>query len=314
MTRQLRIEYPGACYHVYSRGNQKQAIFLADEDRYYFIKCLRDAFERFGCVYLGYCLMANHYHLFLRTLSGHLSQIMHMVNRAYAAYFNKKYEGVGHIFQGRYKSILVDADVYAQELSAYIHLNPVEAGITDLPEKYPWSNYREYVGLRDPESWMDVSFVLGLFGSEASQSRRRYAEYVISKIGRGTPEAVSEAYKSGIMAGARFIDRLKSIIPPDAPGRPDRNLPQLRRIRNRPSLDAVRALTESILGPGNRLARNAALYISHKNTDYSLRELGEFFRLGMSTITESCRKVKKQLPSNETLAQAVRDVEKRLFG
>ena len=125
MPRQLRIEYPGAFYHVYSRGNQKQPIFFSDDDRYYYLNILRQAHERLGCISHLYCLMDSHYHLTLETPDANLSQIMHFINSAYSVYLNKKHERCGHLFQGRFKAILVQADAYARTLATYIHGNPV---------------------------------------------------------------------------------------------------------------------------------------------------------------------------------------------
>lgn len=314
MGRYPRIEYPGAFYHVYSRGNQKQSIFLSDEDRHFFIKCLRDAFEKFGCVFLGYCLMPNHYHMFLKTPSGHLSKIMHMINRAYATYFNTKYGGTGHIFQGRYKSILVEADIYAQELSSYIHLNPVKAGITGLPEQFPWSNYREYIGLRIPEPWMDTGFVLDLFASDRAQARRRYADYVISRMQRDDSEALKDARKTGVMATPGFLDCLRRSLPRRDFAESSQRSPLVTRIRNRPELSSIMEAAGLCLGADNTLTRNAAIFVSHKNTDYTLRELADFFHVGISGITDICRRMRERLHSNATLSGCIQEIERRLFG
>jgi putative transposase len=143
MARPLRIEFPGAFYHVTSRGNERKAVFKSLRDREKFLSYLESATERYGAAIHVYCLMDNHYHLLLETPSGHLSKIMQHINGAYTTYFNTKRERPGHLFQGRYKAILVDADEYAKELSRYIHLNPVRAAIVKfdyvshsaLPEK-----------------------------------------------------------------------------------------------------------------------------------------------------------------------------------
>lgn len=120
MARQLRIEYPGAFYHVTSRGNEQKEIFRSKKDREQFLHYLETAKERYGAVIHSYCLMNNHYHLLLETPTGNLSQVMRHINGAYTTYFNVKRKRFGHLFQGRYKAILVDADEYAKELSRYI--------------------------------------------------------------------------------------------------------------------------------------------------------------------------------------------------
>ena len=138
MARPLRITYPGAFYHITSRGNERKNIFKSQRDREQFLIYLESATERYGAKIHVYCLMSNHYHLLLETPLANLSQIMRHINGAYTTYFNIKRERAGHLFQGRYKAILVEMDEYAQELSRYIHLNPVRAGIAEMPEQYPW--------------------------------------------------------------------------------------------------------------------------------------------------------------------------------
>ena len=133
MARPLRILYPGAFYHITSRGNEQKALFKSNKDREKFIEYLESATERYDAVIHAYCLMDNHYHILLETPSGNLSKIMAHINGAYTNYFNAKRERSGHLFQGRYKAILVEADEYAKELSRYIHLNPVRANIVEHP-------------------------------------------------------------------------------------------------------------------------------------------------------------------------------------
>ena len=124
MARPLRIEYPGAFYHALSRGNEQKDIFKSMSDREKFLTYLASATERYNAVFHAYCLMSNHYHLMVETPLGNLSQIMKHINCSYTTYFNIKHNRAGHLLQGRYKAILVEADAYAAELSRYIHLNP----------------------------------------------------------------------------------------------------------------------------------------------------------------------------------------------
>ena len=153
MARPLRIEYPGAYYHITSRGNERKAIFKNNTDRISFLSYLKSAFLRYGATIHVYCLMNNHYHLLLETPKGNLSKIMHHINGAYTTYYNVKHRRAGQLTQGRYKAILVHADTYAGELSRYIHLNPVRAGMVDMPEKYTWSSYQYYMCYEYVVSW-----------------------------------------------------------------------------------------------------------------------------------------------------------------
>ena len=145
MARPLRIEYEDAFYHITTRGNEQKNIFRDTSDREKFLGYLESATERYCAVIHSYCLMDNHYHLFIQTPAGNLSQIMQHINGAYTTYYNIKRKRSGHLFQGRYNALLVDADTYARELSRYIHLNPVRAGVVEKPGHYKWSSYLSYL-------------------------------------------------------------------------------------------------------------------------------------------------------------------------
>jgi len=313
MARQLRIEYPGALYHVKSRGNQKQPIFLSDDDRRLFLACLGDAHDKFAATIHVYCLMTNHYHLMVETPRADLSRIMHLINTRYSIYLNAKHGRCGHPFQGRFKAIVVEAELYAQVLARYIHLNPVRAGIVGRPQEYEWSNFREYVKLRREPPWMRTSLVLSLFGNRPERARELYAEFVLSAIGQELKDPLSGAALSGILGSETFIDRIKKEIIPERLRAPDPEVPELRKLKTRPELAGIRAEVDAYLGIRNKHAKRAAIFIAHKNTDYKLKEIGEFFDIGPSGISSACRKMRAHLVSNESLAQAIAEIERRLF-
>ena len=171
MARPLRIEYPGAFYHVTSRGNERKDIFKSNTDREMFLSYLASAQEKYEAVVHAYCLMSNHYHLMIETPLGNLSLIMKYINSAYTNFFNIKRKRTGHLLQGRYKAILVEADAYAAELSRYIHLNPIRAGMVRSPEEYRWSSYSYYTERCAP-SWLKTEFILGYFDTAPAQSRK----------------------------------------------------------------------------------------------------------------------------------------------
>src|SRR5207247_381934 len=147
MARPLRLSYPGALYHVTARGNARQAIYTDDADRQMFLLVLEDVETRYHWLCHAYCLMDNHYHLLLETPQGNLSAGMRQVNGVYTQRFNRRHGRVGHIFQGRFKAILVERESYLLELCRYLVLNPVRAGIVRQPERYRWSSYRATAGL-----------------------------------------------------------------------------------------------------------------------------------------------------------------------
>lgn len=313
MARLLRIEFPGAFYHVTSRGNRKQTIFISDDDRFFFFNCLREAHERFGVIIHVYCLMQNHYHLFLETPSGNLSRIMHFINLKYSNYFNLKHQHCGHTFQSRFHAILVQATEYAKEVAAYIHLNPVRAGIVDRPEEYDWSNYREYLGIANPLPWTENAFVLRLFGASLPEARKEYEKHVMARLAQKQPNPLAPANKTGILGSPEFIDHIRKSFPArtDRPDEPDPI--RLNRIMTRPELRQILLETEAVLGPTNRQIRKIAVYISHMATDHPLKSIGGFFGIGESAVADICRRMKKELTCNDTLARSIKEITLRLL-
>ena len=151
MARPLRIEYPGAYYHVTARGNERKRIYFNKTDYVKFRGYIENAQEKYGCLLHVYVFMTNHYHMILETPQANISKVMHFINGSYTNYINKKRDRSGHLFQGRFKAILIDRDNYLLELSRYIHLNPVRANIVEKPEEYINSSYRSYVENRQDD-------------------------------------------------------------------------------------------------------------------------------------------------------------------
>ena len=162
MARPHRIEFAQAVYHVTARGDRQEAIFLDDQDRLLFLDLLAQALERFDACALAYCLMDNHYHLVLCTRQPNLSALMRHVNGVFTQRVNRRHGKVGHVFQGRYKAILVDRDAYLLEVCRYVDLNPVRAGMVASPQDWPWSSYRALTGARQTPPWLDAATVHGM--------------------------------------------------------------------------------------------------------------------------------------------------------
>lgn len=184
MSRPIRIEYAGALYHITSRGNERKAIFREESDFDIYLEVLSQVCERFNWVIHAYCLMTNHYHLLVETPDANLSKGMRQLNGVYTQKFNRKHRRVGHLYQGRYKSILVDKDSYLLELSRYIVLNPVRAkGMVDLPVEWPWSSYQDIIGLRTAPDWLANDALLRLFSTQKKKAIEQYKQFVHRGIG-----------------------------------------------------------------------------------------------------------------------------------
>jgi putative transposase len=184
MARKARIHVPGAIYHVILRGNARQDIFCDDKDRYRFYSILNNSHERFQHRIHAFCLMTNHVHLEIQVSDVSLSRIMLNIALRYTQWFNWRHNKTGHVFQGRYKAVMVDADEYLLELAAYIHLNPVRAGITSRPEKHPWSSHRAYLG-KETLSWLETDFILSQFSSNMRKARSSFVAFVTSRVTDG---------------------------------------------------------------------------------------------------------------------------------
>jgi len=183
MARPLRIEYPGAVYHVTSRGNERKAIFRTNADREAFLAFLGKTVNRFGWSLIAWVLMTNHFHLVIQTPEPNLSRGMHWLNGSYAGWFNHGHKRWGHLFGGRFKAFIIEKDAYFAEVLRYVVLNPVRAKMVEGPEKYRWSSYRATAGLEAPPEWLDTSAALSPFGGVSEAGSANYRTFVAEKMG-----------------------------------------------------------------------------------------------------------------------------------
>ncbi|MBI2982138.1 MAG: transposase [Deltaproteobacteria bacterium] len=183
MSRPLRIEYEGATYHLTSRGDGREDIFLSDADQRLFLDLLAETVQRCQWLCHAYCLMSNHYHLLIETPRANLSQGMRHLNGVYTQRFNRRYRRVGHVFQGRYKAIVVQRDVHLLELCRYVVLNPVRARMVKKAENWEWSSYRATVGQETKPAWLTTDWILAQFGRRRSICVKAYGRFVQDGIG-----------------------------------------------------------------------------------------------------------------------------------
>ena len=206
MARKPRLHYPGAVYHAMLRGNGGQRIFADDEDRYRFYLFLQEATARFGHRIHAFCLMDNHVHLAIQVGEKPLSRIMQNLGFRYTQWMNSRQKKVGHLFQGRYKAILVDADSYLVELVRYIHLNPVRAKIVKAPDNYLWSGHRAYMGY-EILPWLSTDWVLSQFSQRVKTARAKYNEFVQNGSDEGRRQEFHSGTSEGrILGGDSFIE------------------------------------------------------------------------------------------------------------
>ena len=306
MSRPLRIEYPGAFYHVTSRGNEQKDIFKSDADREQFLFYLSASCARYGTIIHAYCLMTNHYHLMLETPFGDLALIMKYINSSYTTYFNVKRKRVGHLLQGRYKAILVEADSYAAELSRYMHLNPVRAGMVKSPEDYIWSSYRFYVNGREP-AWLTTGFILDYFGAGDTESRQNYRRYVNEKSTEEYTSPLIEVVGSTILGSDDFVREIreKELSRRTA----DRDLPTLRELQERAGPEMISGIAREIFADDSRLARFAGIYLCHRYSGAKLKEIGDLFLVSYSGVTQASRRFEAAMETDGRLREKIEEIK-----
>lgn len=273
MARPLRIEFPGALYHVTSRVNARQRVFRDDEDRETFLATLAWVAARFGWRCHAYCLMNNHVHLLIETPQPNLSRGMRQLNGVYTQRFNRRHRKVGHLFQGRFKAILVEKEGYLLELARYIVLNPVRAKRVKTPERYPWSSYRAMVGLAPVPPALATDWILNQFADTRATARRRYAQFVHDGIGVLGPW---EEVKGQVLLGSEaFIERLTPLLQECSTA----EVSKRQRLVHRPSLKTLLA------GVDSKTARNIAMAQAYLKHGYTLSEISRAVGLHYATIS-----------------------------
>lgn len=283
MSRPLRIEYEGALYHIISRGNAKQDIFLDKRDRDRFLNILSDAHKRYDFIFYSYCLMKSHYHLLVETPEGNISRGMRYINGVYTQYFNKKNGRVGHLFQGRYKSIVVDKESYLLELIRYIVLNPLRAKIVKDPEKYEWSSYQSIVGLSKRPEYLYTDFVLSQFSKEKKKAIEFFKRFVADGVGGEDPEKLLVGEL--ILGNRKFINNLKNILKSK---RDQKEIPRTQRYADKKSLDEIFKMEVK-----EKIQRDKLIYKSYIEYGYTMKEVSEYLGVHYSTVSKAIKRVEK---------------------
>ncbi|MCP4257777.1 MAG: transposase [Planctomycetes bacterium] len=312
MARQPRIEYESAFYHVTSRGNLRDKIFYADADRTKLIEILKRTKERYGYIIHAFVLMDNHYHFLIETPQANLNQLMQNINTSYTVFINKKYHRSGHLFQGRYKAIVVDKDNYLLTLSRYIHLNPVKAKVVRKPEEYKWSSYKEYIGL-SKTGLVDTVDTLSYFSKYAKTSMKKYKEYVETEI---TEKSPFDDVKGGIVLGKeRFMEKIKKFIEGK---KADKELHALKRIyEERPIQDVIRKMAEYYqLSPEDLIKktrrysreRKVTIYLSKIHNKGRNKVVGEYFGISPQQVTNILTHIENELESSKELRIEIENI------
>ncbi|GBE05247.1 MAG TPA: transposase [Nitrospirae bacterium] len=280
MARPLRISYPGAIYHITSRGNEKRAVFKDDQDRLTFLNILERAGKRYNWLCHAYCLMKNHYHLLIETPDGNISLGMRHLNGVYTQAFNRRHKRVGHLFQGRYKAIVLQKDSHLLEVCRYTVLNPVRAHIIDHPEQWRWSSYRAAAGRGKAHPCLTTDWVLGQFGSKRRFAEKEYRAFVKEGIGRKTIKDDIKA--QSILGEDDFVNTLKDYI---KGYRDIAEIPKSQRYMDRPELNDI--FTAEVIT--RRSWRDKKVVDAVNKYGYTQREIAVFLGMHFTSISRIMR-------------------------
>lgn len=303
MARPLRLEFPGALYHITSRGNARQDIFLDDQDRTLFLSMFAREAEQQKWRCYAYCLMSNHYHLMLETPESNLVTGMRRLNGVYTQKFNRRHGRVGHLFQGRYKSIVVDRENYLLELCRYVVLNPVRAGMVSKPGDWKWSSYLATAGEVEKPDWLEVDWILGQFDRVREKAKEAYKRFVLDGVGGQSPWTKLQGQ---IWLGNRaFLERMERLVEK----RDLEEVPSAQTFPSRPTKpDVLESVSreygitvEELVGRMDQGAYRAAVYLLQRVVNLSLKGVAEEFGVSPSRISKIQGEIQKGIKRDSKL-------------
>lgn len=276
MSRPLRLEFAGALYHVTSRGDRQGAIFLDHTDRFVWLSILEEICSHHNFVVHGYCQMTNHYHIILETIDPNLTRGMQQLNGLYSQYFNRRHQVVGHVFQGRYKAILVQREMYLAELTRYVELNPVRAGLVRLPEQWFWSSYLHRIGNKPVPPWLDTASVLTMFDTELAGAIAAYRKFVDQGM-QQQASPLRHTRHQLLLGDEEFVTKMRKPVQPE-------NYATVCKEQRR---SAALSLQEYATQYRNR---NEAMARAYHSTAYTMEQIARHFQISSKTVSRAIKK------------------------
>ena len=336
MARPLRIEYPNACYHIINRGNRRQFIFTEDEHYQLFIDRLGQFAEEYQVVIYCYCCMPNHFHIYGRTKEANLSRFMQAFLTSYTMSMNRKLKTSGHLFQGRFKSHLVEDELYRSKLSRYIHLNPIRIKeLSDRPfaerkkrlHDFKWSSFHTYLGIRRRPKWLNTSHVLRGWGTNMKEQMKNYRRYVEEGLLKNIPSPFDDITEQSLMGSDSFIDRIKRqfLLSRDVRPRNKNEQPGLVHLQSSFSFDEIVATVASVCQVKSadiikrrsveRESRRILLYSLSKycRSHMSLTDIAENCSISLSGLTRARDRIKRVSKTDKALLRILDSIERKLI-
>ena len=291
MARPLRIEFPGAVYHLTSRGNARNSIYLDNNDRERFLAILGNVVERYNWLCHAFCLMDNHYHLLIETLDANLSLGMRQLNGVYTQSFNRAHNRAGHVFQGRYKSILVEKDQHLLELCRYIVLNPIRAGVTKATTDWKWSSYNATAYPANLYTFLTVDWVLGQFADKKPKARKAYKKFVAEGLGEAADSPWQKLMGQIVFGGDTFAAYVQEKISQSKQIDTD-EISRIQRFPGRPQLKTIFSNQET----QTKKNRNHLITKAHIEYGYTLKEIANHLNIHYTTVSKAMKVSKVRYP------------------
>ncbi|MFA6013352.1 MAG: transposase [Desulfobacteraceae bacterium] len=333
MSRQLRIQYQGAYYHVTGRGNERRDIFKDKDDYLMFLEKLSDSLEVYNVSLLGYVCMTNHFHLLVMTPSGNLSSFMRHFNIAYTSSFNRRHNRSGHLYQGRYKSYLVDADSYLKEVSRYIHLNPVRIkknSEMDMNQRitilngFVYSSFAGYSNMKKRDGFIHYNTVLDYFGGDTKAGRTAYRQFVYQGLTHEIASPLEIGKGNGIIGSEEFITRVKDKYLVKIDPESHREQPHLKEIRSaftpEKLIDAFCTLTGNDRNDIcrrciNSIERSMLMELLYRFCNIKQPEIGRYLgNIDYSAVSISRKRLRLKMEKDGVLKQRFDGIVEGLSG
>lgn len=293
MARKPRIHFPGAVYHVMLRGNARQVIFQGPEDVRWFETFLSDGVDLCDVRVFAYCWMPNHVHMALQVAETPLSKMMQGLSQRYTRWFNKTHDRVGHLFQGRYKAILVDAQAYLMALIRYIHLNPVRAGLSADLSEYGACSHGAYIGDREAEAWLDADGGLRLFGADGADARAGYRRFMGEVVDDESLDLLRRGNHQGrILGDDSFYQR--AMAASQEPVAPAVDLEALTQMVAGERDVHVAAVTSGSRDRKSARARAMIAMLAVDHAGRNLQEVAEFFNRDITTMSKQVKRLREK--------------------
>ncbi len=280
MARPIRLELAGGLYHVTSRGDRGEDIYLDDDDRRIWLALFGEVCARFHWRCHAWCQMTNHYHVVVETADGNLGRGMRHLNGVYTQTMNRLHRRVGHVFQGRYKAILVDRDAYLLAVARYVVLNPVRAGMVDDPGRWPWSSYAATIGRAPAPSWLETEAILSAFDGTRRRAVAAYVDFV--RAGIGLPSLWDDLRGQIYLGSDAFVARLQRRAAKRGRSR------EIPRAQRRP---LAKALAQYAAKAADRDAAMAAAYASG---DFTQQAIADHFGVHYSTVSRAVNRPRRK--------------------